>query len=61
MALTGIAGGLGMKLIVGAWLTGVTLTVNVWVVKLTPPLAVGPLSVRVTVIVDVPLALGSRV
>ena len=37
-------------------LTGVTTTVNVWETLLTPPLAVPPLSVTVTVIVAVPLA-----
>ena len=45
---------------VGAWLTGVTVTVKVCekVLTLAPPVA--PLSVTVTVIFAVPLALGCR-
>ena len=45
----------------GAWLTGMTVTMKVWVTVLMPPLAVPPLSVTVTVIVAVPLALGTGV
>ena len=45
---------------VGAWLTGVTVTVKVRENVTMPPLAVLPLSVTVTVIVDVPEAKGSR-
>src|SRR4051812_44467384 len=43
--------------IVGTWLTGRTVTLNVREKVFTPPLAVSPLSVTVTVIVAVPLAL----
>ena len=48
---------------VGAWLTGRTVTVKVCEKVFTPPLAVPPLSVTVTVIVAVPLmsAAGSKV
>ena len=56
-----IAAGLAIELSVGAWLTGVTVTVKVWVTVLMPPLAVPPLSVTVTVIVAVPLALATGV
>ena len=45
----------------GAWLIGRTVTVKVWVTVLTPPLAVPPLSVTVTVIVAVPFALANGV
>ena len=55
----GIAGGLAIAASVGCWLTGVTVTVKVCEIVLTPPLAVPPLSVTVTVIVAVPLALGT--
>ncbi len=41
----------------GASFTAVTVTVNVFVTALTPPLAVPPSSVTTTVIVAVPLAL----
>ena len=52
--------GLGViGLSVGGWLTGVTVTVKVCEKVLTPPLAVPPLSTTVTVIVAVPLPLGS--
>ena len=51
---------MGIGSSVGGWLTGVTVTVKGWVKVLTPPLAVPPLSVTVTVIVAVPLALGTR-
>src|SRR4051812_40105336 len=53
-----IDAGLGMTLIVGAWLTGRIVTVKVRETELTPALAVPPLSVTVTVITAVPLALG---
>ena len=43
----------------GGWLTGLTTTVNCCEAVLTPPLAVPPLSVTVTVITAVPLTLGS--
>ena len=43
----------------GAWLIGVTVTVKLRVKLLTPPLAVPPLSVTVTVMLAVPLALGA--
>ncbi len=41
----------------GASFTALTVTVNVFVTALTPPLAVPPSSVTTTVIVAVPLAL----
>ena len=50
-----IGAGLAIGLIVGAWLIGLTTTVKSWLVVLTPPLAVPPLSIAVTVIVAVPL------
>ena len=53
--------GSGIGSSVGAWLTGVTVTMKVWVIVLTPPLAVPPLSITVTVIVAVPLALATGV
>ena len=46
---------------VGAWLTGVTVTVNDWLKVLMPPLAVPPLSITVTRMMAVPLALGTGV
>ena len=57
----GSPAGLAIGLSVGAWLTGVTVTVKVRMIVLTPPLAVPPLSVTVTVIVAVPLALATGV
>ena len=57
----GSAAGLAIGSSVGAWLTGVTVTVKVWVTVLTPPLAVPPSSITVTVIVAVPLALATGV
>ena len=60
-ALTARFAGLGMKLSVGAWLTGLTTTVKVRVIELTPPLAVPPESVTVTVTVAWPLALATGV
>ena len=48
--------GLGTRLIVGGWLTGRIVTVNCCEMLLTPPLAVPPLSVAVTVITAEPLA-----
>ena len=59
-AFTATLAGVGDKSSVGAWLTGVTVTMKVWVVEaVAPPLM--PLSVTVTVIVAVPLALGTGV
>ena len=52
------AGGV-IGLIVGGWLTGLTVTVKICEAVLTPPLAVPPLSDTVTEIVAVPLWLGS--
>ena len=52
-----IAGGLVIPLSVGAWLTGVTVTVNDCETVLLLP----PLSVTVTVIVAVPLTLATGV
>ena len=51
--------GFAIGLIVGAWLTGLTVTVKICEKVLMPPLAVPPLSTTVTVIVAVPLWLGS--
>ena len=45
----------------GGWLTGRTVTVKVWMTLATPPLAVPPLSVTVTVIVAVPETLAAGV
>ena len=53
--------GVGIGPSVGAWLIGRTTTLNVCEKVLTPPLAVPPSSVTVTVIVALPLALGARV
>src|SRR5437764_399062 len=58
-AFSRIAGGLAIGLSVGAWLTGLTVTLKVRVKVLTPPLAVPPLSITVTVIVAVPVVLGA--
>ena len=55
MAVVGLAG-LMIGPSVGAWLTGMTVTVKVWVTLLMPPLAVLPLSITTTVIRAVPLA-----
>ena len=55
VAVVGLAG-LMIGASVGAWLTGMTVTVKVWVTLLTPPLAVLPLFVTNTVIRAVPLA-----
>ena len=52
-----IAAGLLMAASVGASFTPVTVTTNVFVTALTPPLAVPPLSVTTTLIVAVPFAL----
>jgi hypothetical protein len=49
------------KVIVGASFTAVTTTVNVCVVVATPLLSVPPLSVTVTVMTAVPLALATGV
>ena len=56
-----MAAGLGMTLSVGGWLTGRTVMVKVWLTLFTPPLAVPPLSVTVTVTTAVPVALGAAV
>src|SRR5437773_1592054 len=47
--------------IVGGWLIGETVTVKVRLKVLTPPLAVPPLSITVTVIVAWPVALATGV
>ena len=60
-APTATAEGFGMKLSVGGWLTGVTVTAKVSVVVFWPPLAMPPLSCTTTVIVAVPLALAAGV
>ena len=60
-AFSAIAAGLGIGSSVGAWLTGVDVDREGLGDVLTPPLAVPPLSVTVTVIVAVPLALGTGV
>jgi len=57
-AFSRIAAGLAIVVSVGAWLTGLTVTVNCCEKVLTPPLEVPPLSVTVTVITAVPLRLG---
>ena len=54
-------GGLGIGSIVGAWLTGRTVTVKSWVMLLTPPLAVPPSSVTVTAMTALPICSGARV
>ena len=59
LVLSGIGLGFVIGLSVGAWLTGLTVTVKNCEVVLTPPLATPPLSTTVTVIVAVPLWLGS--
>src|SRR4051794_17516514 len=46
---------------VGASFTALTVTVNVFVTALTPPLAVPPLSVTTTVMTEVPLLLATGV
>src|SRR5262249_35475561 len=53
--------GLGMMVIVGAWVTGVTVTRKGREIGLVAALAVLPLSVTVTVMTAVPLALGAGV
>ena len=60
-AFSRIAAGLAVAVSAGGWLTGRTVTVNVWVVVVVPPVAVPPLSVTRTVIVAVPLALAAGV
>src|SRR5436190_1070214 len=52
-----IAGGLVIVASVGAWLTGVTTTLNDRLIEGTAPLATPPLSSTVTVIVALPLTL----
>ena len=60
--LSGSTGGLGLiGFSVGGWLTGVTVMLNVSLNVFLPPLAVPPLSITVTVISAVPLALATGV
>ena len=54
-----MAAGSGIAVRIGASLIAVTSIVKVRETLLTPPLAVPPLSITVTVIVAVPLVLGS--
>ena len=61
LASSRIAAGLLIAASVGASFTLVTVTVNVFVTATTPPLAVPPSSVTITVIVAVPLALATGV
>ena len=49
----------GIAVIVGGWFTGVTVTVNNCLKIFTPPLAVPPEFITVTVITAVPLALAT--
>ena len=59
-APTSTLAGLGMKSSVGGWLTGVTVTMKVWLVVAPGPLPI-PLLVTLTVIVAVPLAFATGV
>ena len=60
-AFSGIVNGLVIAVSPGGWLTGKTTTMNDWVAVVVPPVAVPPVSVTVTVIVAVPMALATGV